>query len=109
MFRRAADIIQRSRGKRELRSPLRARRAENFQVLEIKYEKLLLVYFMRFTLRPREAISPCPPLWAAMMFVLLRIFTSPRGFLKLKLNTKLFLYISIWPAHPITRTDQHGN
>ena len=44
---RAAQRILRPWGKRERRSPLQAKRAENFQSLQINFGKLLLVYFMR--------------------------------------------------------------
>ena len=44
---KAAEGILRSKGKRERRGPLQAKRAENSQGLEINFGKLLLVYFVR--------------------------------------------------------------
>ena len=44
---RTAKRILRSQGNREGGGPLPAKRAENFQGLEINFGKLLLVYFMR--------------------------------------------------------------
>ena len=43
---RATERILRSRGKEMAEAPLRAKRAENFQGLEINFGKILLVYFM---------------------------------------------------------------
>ena len=44
---RAAQRNQRPRGKGERRGPLQAKRAEDFQGLDINFGELLLAYFMR--------------------------------------------------------------
>ena len=41
----AAKRIQRPQGKRESQGPLEVKGAENLQVLEMNFGKLLLVYF----------------------------------------------------------------
>ena len=48
MLSRAAERVQKPRSKREKWAPLRAKRAEDFQAVEIKFGKLLLVYLMRY-------------------------------------------------------------
>ena len=70
---RATQRSRRPRGKRGRGGPLRAKRADNFQGVEISYRKSLLVYFMRplrpwstgyyeahWTLKPWGNLLPCP-------------------------------------------------
>ena len=94
---RIADGVQRPRGKIERRGPLRAKRADKFQGIELNFEKLLLIFFMRppdlealGIMRPWGNFPPLPPLCGSACNAIRA--TPPPQHIKLTLR----MYWSLW-------------